>query len=773
MFRLLGRSKFLVVLPLLLTLWAAFAGPSTSLAKPIRQEPTPENNTYSFDDLGFGEQILVGPAEVKRLQFNLPASWAIANDAAITLDLTAAVTQIGDAVAGDPAIVNAVVTVALNNVRLNTLQVTNEVSRSVTLPLTEKAILAGGDDGRQELTITLQTGSECSPNQQFSLTVGASSFFELPHETIALPLDLALLPRPLYQRSFLPESATLIIPDKPSATEIQSALTVAAGLGRMTGNRLAISLQQSSALTETQYAASHLIFIGKPAGLPELEEINLPATASSTGFTSEGFQTDDGIIQIAPSPWNKEMVALVISGNTDIGVLKASQAFASRQTLVSPKATDISIIAEVNPDVNQEKPPVDQAFTDLGYEARRIAQPGTGIIVYEFFIPEGFELDSEAFIDLSFTHSALVDYEQSGLVASLNDAEIGSVRFSDATTSLSDARFIIPRSAIRAGRNTLSLRASLIPTSECFNSDTLDIWMSIWPDSIIHLPLTPAAEGLTRSLSLNEYPLPFVNSPSLNTTAFVLSTDDLSGWQAAIAIAADMGARINGLFVNLAAAYSDDVPDELRQQRDLIVVGRPSSSALITELNEALPAPYAEGSDQAISRVSQVTFRTEGASVGNLQLLSAPWNKQRIVLAVLGSSDESLIWAGQALTAPDLRARLGGTFALVVDQQIFLGGTRLANLQPVTAPATAPATEPISGTTALTVTETISTTEQPAGSYSNATPPSSGPSPLLPLGISIAVMIAIVGGVIGLMWLRNRPRRSSALSAEDTSSDQP
>lgn len=763
MFRL---SKLFIAIPLLFSLWATIAGPTITRAGPLHQDSEPAADTYSFNDLGFGEQTLYGPSETKRLQFSLPASWELTDDTAVTLDLETTVIGIGEVTQADVPPVSGLITVAFNGVPLDTLTVVSETTQSITLPIGDAAILAGRVDSRQELTITLETGVECDINQQIVLTVRASSLFELPHEVVAVPLDLTLLPRPLYQRSFLPETVTLIIPDAPSIAEIQSALTVAAGLGRMTANRLGITLQQVGALAEADYAASNLIFIGKPAGLPILTEIRLPAAVGSEGLTRRGLEAEDGIVQIAPSPWNDEMVALVISGNTDTGVIKASQAFASRQTLVNPTAKNISIVADVNSNVDQAEPPVNQSFSNLGYDTRRISQPGISSLSYDFVIPEGFEPDSEAFVDVSFAHSALIDYDQSGLVASINDEDVGSVRFSDATTSLTSTRFVIPRSAIRAGRNVLNLRASLLPRQICFDAGKLDIWMTVWPESTIHMPLAPAITESERSLSLGEYPAPFLNSPSLDTTAFVLSADDLIGWQAAVAIAADIGARINGSFINLAAAYSNDVPETLRQERDLILIGRPSGSALITELNEDLPAPYTEGSDQAINRISQVTFRTEGASVGNLQLLNAPWNRQRIVLAVLGSSDEGLNWATEALTVPDLRARLGGTFALVVDQQLFLGGTRLASLQPVTEPPP----EPIAGTTVITTAEVVSDTAQLTGKYPNATPPSSGPSLLIPLGISMGVMIMIVGSVVGFMWLRGRPRSVRPQASDEKAS---
>ena len=54
----------------------------------------------------------------------------------------------------------------------------------------------------------------------------------VPHKQILPPVNLTLLPLPFYQ-DFLPrDSVIIVVPNQPSAGELQAALSVAAGLGR-------------------------------------------------------------------------------------------------------------------------------------------------------------------------------------------------------------------------------------------------------------------------------------------------------------------------------------------------------------------------------------------------------------------------------------------------------------------------------------------------------------------------------------------------------------
>jgi len=51
------------------------------------------------------------------------------------------------------------------------------------------------------------------------------------------------------------------------------------------------------------------------------------------------------------------------------------------------------------------------------------------------------------------------------------------------------------------------------------------------------------------------------------------------------------------MFANLVVAFADSIPASARQERDLVIVGRPSQLPLLRELGSALPAAFPEGSD--------------------------------------------------------------------------------------------------------------------------------------------------------------------------------
>lgn len=712
-----------------------------------QDRPAPsEPDRYTFGDMGFNERVLRGPSDAENFVFAMPGGQQIVSGAELQLDIhtfvdanpasadtppqASAQTTDRPASAAAEALTGSRLFISFNSKRLLTVPLTRTGEQRVSIPISDTALLALGD-GRHNLKVTLDARQDCTSNRLVEVALRETSSFVLPAKEVAVPLDLAALPRPLYQGSFLPEAAIIVVPDKPSVAELQAAMTTAAGFGRMTNNQLDLMLRRVSSLTPAETSSNHLILVGKPGALPLLDDITLPLKHADGAWTLNNLGGDDGVVQLAASPWAPSRGVLVVSGNSDAAVAKAAQGVAARQLLVDKNRT-YSLIAKVQPEEMVVNELGSYSFADLGYNNRRAEGVGNSTLTYDFMLPEGQALDDDAFVDLQFTHSRLIDYDLSALSVFVNGSGIGSVRLSDETSALNTVRFSIPRSTVHAGRNELSIDANLVPRAACFTGDEVDLWLDVWPDSLLSIPLTAARPATMRSLSLAEYPAPFDQSPDLNNAALVVPVDDPSAWETAAGIAAELGNQTTGALANVALAYGDAVPDELRQTRDLIIIGQSSALPIVSELNAALPAPFEEGSNRAVNRQSRVVFSAaQEREEGYLQLFTAPWNSERIILAILGSNAEAVGWAADALAGSPERTRLGGNFALVVGDQVFIGGNRV-----VSAPSAAAAT--------ATAQESAPVSTE----FSNARPPADSVSLVVPLGISVAVMALVIGTIV-------------------------
>ena len=204
---------------------------------------------------------------------------------------------------------------------------------------------------------------------------------------------------------------------------------------------------------------------------------------------------------------------------------------------------------------------------------------GTNTAVYTFTMPPGRTVTPEAYFELAYGNSSLLDYNRSALVVLLNNRPIGSVRMNDTTAAnpVNKIRFVLPASAIQPGRNVLLVQATRVPTDDCTPPGTQDLWINLWPESTLHLPLDVNTVSTASHQDLTSYPLPFIYDPLLSNTAFVLPHDDLDAWRGAMRIAADLGFQANGPLNELTVFYGDLVPEKERANFNFIVIGRPAS----------------------------------------------------------------------------------------------------------------------------------------------------------------------------------------------------
>jgi hypothetical protein len=487
--------------------------------------------------------------------------------------------------------------------------------------------------------------------------------------TPAVTTDLRLLPRPIYQPNLtLPGAAALIVPDMPTADEMKAALIVAAGFGRMSNGGLALSFLTASQFTGTDWGEYDLIFVGKPSAFPKLAQADLPIPYSETGYAAPEMQPEDGILQMAVSPWDDGRVVLVVGGNTDAGVVKAAQALSvSRvQTGADPS---LAIVAGVSASSSTlasgvvVAPAADRTFGDLGYE-RKFVTERHGRVEFHFDIPPGYAAGEDPYLDLVFGNSTLLNYGGSLLEVYLNGHFIGSSRFSDGTVKTGALRASIRPGFFVTGINAITILLDLEPLPDAASGSF--VGAHIDPESLLHIPLEPTTISTSDLKNLHNYPYPFDNDPTLAGMAFILPLQDLTAWEAAVRLAFHLGRGAEEPPYDLAVAYDGQIPEGTRRSRNLIVVGLPTELALIAELHDALPAPFEAGSNDAVLENLPVVYRLpQGVELGYLELLDSPWNRAHSILAVLGSSPGGVRQAVDALLLSALRNEMDGDFALV------------------------------------------------------------------------------------------------------------
>jgi len=703
------------------------------------------SDRFTFLQLGQPDIALAGPHDSRSLTFGLPADWKLDGGGELELLMTVSFNQPVAADPEAPAVVSGgILTVEFNDVPIGVfpLNQVGQVQERLIIPV--EAMQSTRTDGRMKLDVILDSGLSCYSNQQMVVIMHASSSFTFPFTSVMPDTSLVNFPRPLYQDSIVQDAVLFVVPDKPSSAELESALIVAAGLANLTGSAVLMDLATVNELTPAKVAEQDLIVVGKANTMPLLSDLAPAAKVVSGRF--QGSNQDDGVIQMINSPWNPANVVLMVGGNSDAGVVKAAQAISTG--LIRPgELSNVSVVESVQPMPVNPTLAVYQTLADLGYDDTQLSRYGTNNTSYRFYVPPGATISADAYLELVYAHSALVDYDRSGIVVNLNNRPIGSVRFTDTTAnnSTNHLRISIPPSMVMPGNNILTVSVNLLPLDVCSDPSFRELWAMIWSDSFLNLPLGIFPATAATAMDLDTYPAPFSFDSTLGSNAFLLQKDSPDSWRAALQTASYLGDRANGVLITLRTFYADEMPEAEKANYNLLIFGQPSRLPIMAELNASLPAPFLDGGDIASQANLQVTYRVpENSPVGFLQMLPSPWNADKIVLTVVGNSSAGLRWANAALFEPVLRSSLAGNFAVIEGTQILTGDTRRLTAE------------------SATLLPPVASTAGPQSASLDVTPP----MPMRPTWILPTLVVSISSVILLLLWLalgnrlKHRPKTS-------------
>lgn len=674
-----GMRKYFYKLFLLVQIVLLFTNVGMVSAEGLLQE-SEQDTVYTFKELGYDERVLLGPYDSERLLFSLPPTWELNSDAKIVLRYKFTSNNLNNGALFQDGRVGGLLLVSFNDVVIDTVVLDQNVPVVKELSIPAEALQSASDDGRYMLSFFLDASFDCGNYSQSTLVITANSEADFQHDEVSPVIDLAQFPRAIYQPDpLVPINTVMVIPDQPSEMEVQAALSALSGIGSVTNGEMTIPLVTIGNLSQEIVSSSNLIFVGEAAKLPMLGDVELPLPLEGNKILVNSAVDDDGIIQMALSPWNAARVVYFVSGNTDVAILKAGQTLGTGH-IVSSGQPGVSIIRSVNADFVRGVIAENQTFADLGYENEVMGIGKGQYLSYTFFASAEQAASTDGYLDLVVSQSPLIDFDKSGVSVFLNGDSIGTIGFGEqAEGQLTTTRLKFFAGLLQRGVNYIEVISQLVPRDICVFQNLSDSSsITIAESSLIYLPTTSSVTGLGNNLFLNSFPSMFLTQTDLSDLSFVLPSNDPVSWDYASRIAYYIG-YIGGVSLpNLNVSFGENVQDEIRKSNNMIIVGRASSLPFVSELSEAMPAPFESGGDEAVQPSMMVNYRLlPGVNVGYLELFSSPWNSENAILAVMANSADGIPLAGNMLLKEDAIGKLGGNFSIVYENQILNTDTRL------------------------------------------------------------------------------------------------
>lgn len=665
---------------------ARASAPAASLAQ---QAGKPVAITLA--DWGYEDVTLYGPYGSAVYSLGLPAHWEVQPGSIFNLELDFSMSRdsaytVVKGINFEDYVPAIVVQVLLNGELVYTVNEVVMGHNSIPISLPNSWPQPEGEVNRLEIIMTIH--GHCELFAVSTLVIKKESNMAFTFAERPLALDLASYPRPFYQRSFLPDIVSIVIPAKPTMAEVETALAIAARLGTLTNNRVAITtLTDADVKAQAGGAAQdpwaeNMILVGTPTSNSIIGDLlktaNLLVTApsgSSFSYNGSPVAESDGILQLVESPKKPGKAVLMVTGLADEAVRKAGRAL-NMPALFPGKSGPIALVQDVLPGKEPDAAISTFTLADLGYNDEIFVGLGVKYIFYQFTVPFDWVISPEAGVRLFFSHSSMLDPKQSSISLFLNDKPIATVALDESNAINGELTAQIDARNVRLGlNNTLLVQIEGEFEDPCIIPETSQAWVSISADSIINLAHSKAdVKGLK---DLDYWPQAFVTEPDLKNVMLSLPQQPTTAeWNYATKIAMYLGASSGIVDTQMKVLLGEAGAADLSGYQ-IVAIGRPTRNPVLQAVNDVLPQPFLPGTDSIQQKVDTVIFRlAENLDLGYLELIPSPWNKDNVLLALTGTSDAAVELASRYLVSSDLVWQLRGDLALVRGDKVFVTDTR-------------------------------------------------------------------------------------------------
>jgi uncharacterized repeat protein (TIGR01451 family) len=306
-------------------------------------------------ELDYEEEVLDSPYDATEYTLHLPEGWELGEGSVIELDFSYTYNRIGSPETETlPSLFGDIIVVVDRQTQLvfPIEEATLEHSHlRINLPL---PLLNDPARNVHSIEVTLDASPICEIPHIAHLIIHPTSLFSLVYNQLPVTADLALYPRPFYQRAFFEsDQVRFVLPAQPAEAELAGAVAVAARLGELT-YRMIISgttdLELLDRLEAGEAPHEHLIVIGKPESNEVILKLNqlgvLPVPLQERQLSLAG----EGLAVVTPGGILTYTLTLANTTQDTVSSLSLSDALPAHTHLVacSPPCTEGMEGREVN-----------------------------------------------------------------------------------------------------------------------------------------------------------------------------------------------------------------------------------------------------------------------------------------------------------------------------------------------------------------------------------------------------------------------------------------
>jgi cellulose synthase subunit len=601
---------------------------------------------------------LNGLISSQNLDFTLPKNWLITEQSWLNIDVSAS--DLLDLSASS-------LTISLNGLQLTSLHLRDVVGSVRKIELPPNFFIPGKNVLSLETILYLpndiKTNCRVWDDPARWLYFNPPSSLHVGFQKQSLPVDLSDFPEAFLQPldRFSPDHGDqilFVLPDQVKIDDLNAFAATAYFLGYQAGDNF---IWQPRILSKSQFDQqthlnSNIIFIDQ---IP-IQFQNAMATQKNS-------------IGMFPSPWDASKTVMVIFDKDREDGYTPTTIFGDwiRKVLLSGNVAYIDRTADKKPPSFKNR----SSFEELGYLDRTVRGIGNENLIYKIYIPYSIDPTS-ASVSLQITHNPDLDDKTSSIAVVLNGFTVASILPATQGGAATPVRVSLPAKRFRPGINFLRISFDLhVPYTTCERTPS-SVWATVFNNSTFELTSQPRNSVPT----LRDFPAAFTEYPG--ATFVVPDQLDLPTLTRVANLTFTIGSSSIYPGQPPRVSTAEKYAAAKSKLGNYILVGLPIENRAIQDVNQFLPQPFKNRSNQLQEGFGVFLPTTNSnASTGLMQITPSPWDNTGTILVLTGTNGQGLSWVWNTILDPKLRQEFSGNVMIIGPENRIAADSH--NAQPV------------------------------------------------------------------------------------------
>jgi hypothetical protein len=287
-------------------------------------------------------------------------------------------------------------------------------------------------------------------------------------------------------------------------------------------------------------------------------------------------------------------------------------------------------------------------FETLGYRERTTFGIGLQRFFISFYVPRDVIIDDDLTLTVNYLYSDAIDRNSSNMVVYMNNQPVGNLPIDESPTEIQTAEVTIKKENVVQGSvNVIRIEGQVNITLICEDYDPAVYWLTVFADSELTIPYTKVTNAVDIAPIVNPI-VPFAFEPY---HVVVLGANPNNAQMSALADLYNLFGSLNRTTdFDVTFGLEEDVDLSQYPNHDILMLGLPTSSLFIEQINERLPQPFTAGTNNLQQLIGQTAYQlVPGIDLGVIQAIPSQGNPARMISLLTGTSEQGFDWGIQQI----------------------------------------------------------------------------------------------------------------------------